>query len=95
MSLIGPRPEWTKEVRILEDSVPHYHLRHFVKPGMTGWAQINFRATASALDSVEKLRYDLYYVKNMTLALDIGILLRTIRRIFQKDSSFSPEKRIV
>ncbi len=94
MSLIGPRPEWTKEVRILEHSVPHYHLRHFVKPGMTGWAQINFRATASALDSVEKLHYDLYYVKNMTLALDIGILLRTIRRIFQKDSSFSPEKRI-
>jgi exopolysaccharide biosynthesis polyprenyl glycosylphosphotransferase len=95
MSLIGPRPEWSKEVRILEGSVPHYHLRHFVKPGMTGWAQINFRATASARGSVEKLHYDLYYVKNMTLALDIGILLRTIRRIFQSDSSFSPEKRAV
>ncbi len=93
MSLIGPRPEWTREVKILERSVPHYHLRHFVKPGMTGWAQINFRATASALDSVEKLHYDLYYVKNMTLALDIGILLRTIRRVFQRDSSFSPERR--
>ena len=89
MSLVGPRPEWTKEVRILERSIPHYHLRHLVKPGMSGWAQINFRATASARDSIEKLHFDLYYVKNMTLALDIGILLRTVRRVFQRDESFA------
>jgi exopolysaccharide biosynthesis polyprenyl glycosylphosphotransferase len=88
MSLVGPRPEWTQEVRILEKAVPHYHLRHLVKPGVTGWAQINFRATSSETDSVEKLRYDLYYVKNISLALDVGIIFRTIRRVFQKDESF-------
>jgi len=86
MSLVGPRPEWTREVRILELSVPHYHLRHLIKPGVTGWAQINYHATSSQAESVEKLHYDLYYVKNMSLALDLGIILRTFRRIFQKDS---------
>ncbi|MCX5790764.1 MAG: exopolysaccharide biosynthesis polyprenyl glycosylphosphotransferase [Elusimicrobia bacterium] len=86
MSLVGPRPEWTREVRILERSVPHYHLRHLIKPGVTGWAQINFHATSSEAESVEKLHYDLYYVKNMSLALDLGIILRTFRRVFQKDA---------
>lgn len=86
MSLVGPRPEWVREVRILEGTVPHYHLRHLVKPGATGWAQINYHATSSAEESMEKLHYDLYYVKNMSLALDLGIILRTFRRIFQKDS---------
>lgn len=85
MSLVGPRPEWAEEVRILERSVPHYHLRHLIKPGITGWAQINYPATASQAGSMEKLHYDLYYVKNMSLALDIGIILRTFRRVFVKD----------
>ena len=87
MSLVGPRPEWTSEVRILERSVPHYHLRHLIKPGVTGWAQINYHATSSREESVEKLHYDLYYVKNMSLALDLGIILRTFRRVFQKDAA--------
>jgi len=86
MSLVGPRPEWTREVRILERSVPHYHLRHLIKPGVTGWAQINYHATSSLAESIEKLHYDLYYVKNMSLALDLGIILRTFRRVFQKDA---------
>lgn len=86
MSLVGPRPEWTSEVRILERNVPHYHLRHLIKPGVTGWAQINYHATSSKEESLEKLHYDLYYVKNMSLALDLGIILRTFRRIFQKDA---------
>ncbi|MBI4349898.1 MAG: exopolysaccharide biosynthesis polyprenyl glycosylphosphotransferase [Elusimicrobia bacterium] len=86
MSLVGPRPEWTREVEILERSVPHYHLRHLIKPGVTGWAQIHLHATSSEAESVEKLHYDLYYVKNMSLALDLGIILRTFRRIFQKDA---------
>lgn len=89
MSLVGPRPEWTREVRILERSVPHYHLRHLIKPGVTGWAQINFHATSSESESVEKLHYDLYYVKNMSLALDLGIILRTFRRVFQKDAAMA------
>lgn len=86
MSLVGPRPEWTSEVRIHERSVPHYHLRHLIKPGVTGWAQVNYHATSSKEESVEKLHYDLYYVKNMSLALDLGIVLRTFRRVFQKDA---------
>ena len=86
MSLVGPRPEWTREVRILERNVPHYHLRHLIKPGVTGWAQIHLHATSSEAESIEKLHYDLYYVKNMSLALDLGIILRTFRRIFQKDA---------
>lgn len=93
MSLVGPRPEWTSEVRIHERSVPHYHLRHLIKPGVTGWAQVNYHATSSKEESVEKLHYDLYYVKNMSLALDLGILLRTLRRIFQKDASMAAAAR--
>ena len=88
MSLVGPRPEWIKEVQILEQGVPHYHLRHLVKPGVTGWAQINFKATSNEQESVEKLRYDLYYVKNLSMALDLGIILSTLRRVLQKDESF-------
>lgn len=86
MSLVGPRPEWVREVRLLEAGVPHYHLRHLIKPGLTGWAQVNYHATASAAESLEKLHYDLYYVKNMSLALDMGIILRTFRRVLQRDS---------
>lgn len=88
MSIVGPRPEWIREVRILERGVPHYHLRHLVKPGVTGWAQIHLQATSSEDESLEKLHYDLYYIKKMSLALDIGIVLRTFRRVFQKDTSF-------
>ncbi|HAH30749.1 MAG TPA: hypothetical protein DCL44_00360 [Elusimicrobia bacterium] len=94
MSVVGPRPEWIREVRILERSVPHYHLRHLVKPGVTGWAQIHLQATSSELESLEKLHYDLYYVKNLSLALDIGIILRTFRRVFQKDASFAAREKL-
>jgi len=85
MSLVGPRPEWHKEVEVLEKMIPQYHLRHMVVPGITGWAQLNFRATNNPGDSVEKLHYDLYYVKNVSLALDMSILLRTVRRVFIRD----------
>ena len=95
MSLVGPRPEWVREIRILERTVPHYHLRHLVSPGLTGWAQVNFCATSSEQDSIEKLHYDLYYLKNMSLALDIGILLRTARRIFLRDSSFGKKSDLL
>lgn len=88
MSIVGPRPEWIQEVRILERAVPHYHLRHLVKPGATGWAQINYGATAGERGSLEKLHYDLYYVKNISLALDLGIILRTFQRVFRNDASF-------
>ncbi|MDE2490926.1 MAG: sugar transferase [Elusimicrobia bacterium] len=88
MSLIGPRPEWMQEVEILERALPSYHLRHLVRPGITGWAQVCYRATNNAHESAEKLLYDLYYLKNVSLSLDISVLLKTSKRIFLDD--FSP-----
>jgi sugar transferase (PEP-CTERM system associated) len=78
MSLVGPRPERPEFVSVLENEIPYYFVRHSVKPGMTGWAQINYRYGASTEDAKNKLEYDLYYVKNMSLFLDFRILLRTI-----------------
>lgn len=89
MSLVGPRPEWVKEVEILEKAVPNYHLRHLVPPGITGWAQVYYRATNDPKDSVEKHHYDLYYLKHFSPALDLTILMKTIKRIFIKDSRVS------
>jgi len=93
MSLVGPRPEWTKEVDVLRKRIPHYDLRHFVRPGMTGWAQLNFRATSDPTSSLEKFRYDLYYIQNISLNLDLTILLRTARRLFQRDAGFAPGRQ--
>ena len=76
MSFIGPRPEFVNE---LHREIKFYSLRHSVPPGITGWAQINYRYGASKEDTMEKLRYDLYYVKNCSFLLDIHILLMTIR----------------
>jgi len=79
MSLIGPRPERPPFVRELRGMIPFYDLRHTVRPGMTGWAQTGFPYAASVKDSSIKLRYDIYYVKNLSLWLDFRILIRTIR----------------
>jgi exopolysaccharide biosynthesis polyprenyl glycosylphosphotransferase len=87
MSLVGPRPEWMREVEVLEKVVPSYHLRHLVYPGITGWAQVRFRATNSIDDSIEKIHYDLFYVKFLSLSLDFGILLKTIKRVLVNDAS--------
>jgi exopolysaccharide biosynthesis polyprenyl glycosylphosphotransferase len=78
MSLIGPRPERLNFVKELEAKVPYYTLRHTVRPGITGWAQVNYRYGASVEDAIHKLEYDLYYIKNMSLLLDLKILLKTI-----------------
>lgn len=86
MSLVGPRPEWVKEVEVLEKSVPNYHLRHLVPPGITGWAQVYYRATNDPKDSLEKHHYDLYYLKHYSPALDLTILLKTVKRVFVSDS---------
>ena len=79
MSLIGPRPEREYFIEQLSKKIPYYSLRFSVKPGLTGWAQVNYRYGASPEDALEKLRYDLFYIKNMSLFLDFRILLRTIR----------------
>ncbi len=79
MSFVGPRPEVPQFVTDLEDKLPYYAERHMVKPGITGWAQINFPYGASVEDSRTKLEYDLYYAKNYTPFLDLLILLQTLR----------------
>nr|WP_137678564.1 TIGR03013 family XrtA/PEP-CTERM system glycosyltransferase [Parerythrobacter lutipelagi] len=79
MSFVGPRPEVPKFVTDLEEQLPYYAERHMVKPGITGWAQINYPYGASIEDSRHKLEYDLYYAKNYTPFLDLLILLQTLR----------------
>jgi sugar transferase (PEP-CTERM system associated) len=79
MSFVGPRPERPQFVADLEARLPYYAERHMVKPGITGWAQINYPYGASIEDARHKLEYDLYYAKNYTPFLDILILLQTVR----------------
>ena len=78
MALIGPRPERPQFVEQLVREVPYYNQRHNVKPGLAGWAQLNYPYGASVEDSMEKLKFDLYYVKHQSLLLDILILIRTV-----------------
>ena len=82
MSFIGPRPERPEFIVELEKQIPFYNLRHWVNPGITGWAQVNYPYGASIEDAREKLEYDLFYIKNFGLLLDIKILLKTIRVVF-------------
>lgn len=87
MSLVGPRPEWVREVDVLEKTLPTYRLRYLVPPGMTGWAQVYYRATSNPEDAAEKHNYDLYYLKHFSPALDLSILLKTIKRVMMSDSA--------
>lgn len=81
MSFVGPRPERAVFVAQLARQIPYYSYRHSVKPGVTGWAQVRYRYGASIEDAKAKLEYDLYYVKNHSLFLDLLILIRTIRTV--------------
>ena len=78
MSFVGPRPERPEFVEQLSAQIPFYGLRHSVKPGITGWAQVRYAYGASIDDAIEKLQHDLYYVKNHSLFLDIMILFATV-----------------
>ena len=78
ISLIGPRPEWSKCAERYEQTIPFYHFRHLVKPGITGWAQVNYPYGESDEDAVEKLKYDLYYIRHYSLKLDAMIVLKTL-----------------
>lgn len=78
MSFVGPRPERPEFVARLEQQIPYYRERHTVKPGITGWAQLCYPYGASDKDALEKLQYDLYYVKNRSLLFDLAILLQTV-----------------
>ena len=78
MSVVGPRPERPEFVSQLQENIPYYAERHVVKPGVTGWAQLKYSYGASEEDAVEKLQYDLYYIKNQTFLLDLMIVLQTV-----------------
>jgi lipopolysaccharide/colanic/teichoic acid biosynthesis glycosyltransferase len=82
MSLVGPRPERPEFVKELQQQIPFYRTRLTVKPGLTGWAQVHYDYGRSVTDALEKLRYDLYYIKHQSLQLDLIILLKTVSTIF-------------
>lgn len=82
LSFVGPRPERPEFVKILREKITYYEIRHLVKPGVTGWAQINYRYGASVEDAYEKLQYDIYYIKNRSIVLDLAIILKTIKSFF-------------
>ena len=79
MSVVGPRPERPEFVQMLSEIIPFYRQRHSVKPGITGWAQINYKYGETIDDAIVKLEYDLYYIKNLSLSLDMYIVLHTLK----------------
>jgi lipopolysaccharide/colanic/teichoic acid biosynthesis glycosyltransferase len=79
MSFVGPRPERQHFIRQLEKEIPYYSERCTVKPGLTGWAQVCYPYGASVEDAVEKLNYDLFYIKNFTFFLDLLVVFRTVK----------------
>jgi sugar transferase (PEP-CTERM system associated) len=81
MSFVGPRPERPFFVDQLKQEIPYYQQRHAVKPGLTGWAQVKYQYGSSVEDAMEKLRYDLYYIKHLSIALDLSILFDTVKVI--------------
>jgi sugar transferase (PEP-CTERM system associated) len=81
MSFVGPRPERPSFVEQLTAQIPFYGQRHVVKPGLTGWAQVRYSYGASVEDAIEKLQYDLYYIKNLSFSLDLVIVLETIKTV--------------
>ena len=82
MGLIGPRPEAVELVQTFKEEIPFYEYRYLVKPGITGWAQVNQGSTASVEESLEKLQYDLYWIKNRSFWLDLKIIFKSIKVIF-------------
>ena len=81
LSLIGPRAEWVECADRYRKKIPFYHFRHLVKPGITGWAQVNYPYGESDEDAVEKLKYDLYYIRHYSLKLDAMIVLKTVHTV--------------
>ena len=87
MSFVGPRPESLLLVDLYRREIPYYKLRSAVRPGITGWAQINYPYGSSVKDAVEKLKYDLHYIQHLSLLFDIQIVLRTIRTVLGRQGS--------
>jgi sugar transferase (PEP-CTERM system associated) len=87
MSLVGPRPERPEFVKILSEQIPYYRQRHCVKPGITGWAQINYKYGDTLEDTVTKLEYDLYYIKHISPSLDLYIIFHTLKTMLLQRGS--------
>ena len=85
LSLVGPRPEQPQYVDELHEKIPFYNLRHLVRPGLTGWAQVKYRYGASEIDAMEKLQYDFFYLRHQSLGLDFRIIGRTLRSVLGRD----------
>lgn len=81
LSLVGPRPEQTGYVEELRDKVPFYDVRHLVRPGLTGWAQVRYPYGSDTQDALEKLQYDLYYLRRQSISTDLAIIVRTVRSV--------------
>ena len=84
MSLVGPRPERPEFVKQLTEQIPFYGQRHVIRPGLTGWAQVRYTYGSSVEDAMEKLQYDLFYIKNLSLPLDLFIVLSTIKTVIMR-----------
>ncbi|WP_149999169.1 TIGR03013 family XrtA/PEP-CTERM system glycosyltransferase [Iodidimonas gelatinilytica] len=87
MSFVGPRPERPMFVKMLTDDIPFYQERHSVRPGITGWAQLNYPYGASTEDARQKLQYDLFYIKYFSLVFDLSIVLQTLRVVIWSDGA--------
>jgi lipopolysaccharide/colanic/teichoic acid biosynthesis glycosyltransferase len=81
MSLVGPRPERPEFVKQLTEQIPFYGQRHVIRPGLTGWAQVRYTYGSSVEDALEKLQYDLFYIKNLTIPLDLFIIFSTVKTV--------------
>jgi len=84
MSIVGPRPERPEFVTTLTKDIPFYGQRHIVRPGLTGWAQVRYTYGASVEDAMEKLQYDLFYIKNMSLPLDLFVIANTVKTVIMR-----------
>jgi exopolysaccharide biosynthesis polyprenyl glycosylphosphotransferase len=82
LSVVGPRPEQPRYVEELIEKIPFYELRHLVRPGLTGWAQVKYEYGATDSDALEKLQYDFFYLQNQSVSLDVRVIRRTIRHVF-------------
>jgi len=81
MAFVGPRPERPEFIEMLQEEIPFYFVRHMVRPGVTGWAQIKYKYGSTVEDAREKLQYDLYYIKNASIGLDLVILFLTVKTV--------------
>ncbi len=87
LSLVGPRPEQQKFVAEFADQIPFYLDRHLVRPGITGWAQVNLGYAETVEETIEKLKYDLFYIKHMSVWMDLRILLRSVATVLTGSGS--------